>query len=188
MEHLFDTCTFFNELKSPNDIINLGKKIKSSKGNILITNIVRDELEPHEYLEEIKIEESRGIIQGLEFCEQNSNGVKIICISDNQQYRANYSEIRKRYYSHISPRELQKKVKLGQIPEKEAKRLKKKDCGECSCIAIAITDPNNIYIVSEDEGKVCQRPDVNLFDIYRKSHNIRVFKFVSWLDSIQIEL
>lgn len=188
MKHLFDTCTFFEELAAPSGIIDLAKKIKNSNGSMVITNIVRGELEPHQYLEKIEIEKSRGIINGLNFCEEKFKGVQTISISDNPQYKSNYSEIRKRYYSHISPRELQKKVKSGNMLEIEAKKLKKKDCGECSCIAIAITEPDEIYIISEDKGKVCQRPDVNLFDIYRKSHNITVFKFASWLDAVQLEL
>ena len=33
---------------------------------------------------------------------------------------------------------------------------------------------------------VCQRPDINVFDIYRKSHNLKVFKFTSWLGGIGV--
>lgn len=188
MKHLFDTCTFFNELSSPNEIINLGRRVKENKEKICITNFIWDELQPHRHLDKEKIEQSTGIINGLQFCEDNLKSLETIRILENSSYKMNYNDIRKRYYSHINARELKRRITNGEITEKDAKKLKKKDCGECSCIAIAITDPRNICIVSEDEGKICERPEINIFDIYRRSHNIMVFKFISWLDREKIEL
>ena len=187
MKHLFDTSTLFNKLSSPSDIIKLGQEVQRNNQRIVITDVVRDELEPHRYLEKNELEKSTGIIQVLDLCKEKSYGITTINIGDDAEYKKNYNNIRKRYYSHISSRELQKQVRAGKITEKDAKSLKKKDCGECSCIAIAMTDPKNIYIVSEDEGRVCNKPEINIFNIYRKSHNLKVFKFISWLDMGKIQ-
>lgn len=180
MEHLFDTCTFFNELNEPSNIIELSKKIYKKKDKLLVTDIVIEELMPTRTLEEDKKNIDRGIINGLHMCEKSSCGTEIISIGSNEEYKKNYNDIRKRYYSHINPQQLSKRVKSGEITNSVAKILKKKDRGECSCIAVAITKPSEYCIVSEDEGRVCEKPDINIFDIYRNSHNLKVYKFNKW--------
>ncbi|EOU1743907.1 hypothetical protein [Clostridium perfringens] len=180
MEHLFDTCTFLGELHEPSNIIELGKKFKNNNENINITNVIMDELNPPNYLEQKQKDKSNGIINTLMLCEKSGYGVKMINIDDNEEYKKNLNDIRRRHYNHVSQHAISKRIRLGEITKEEGIHLKKKDLGECSCIAIAMTNPELYIIVSEDEGEICERPDINIFNIYRKSHRINVFKFYDW--------
>lgn len=186
MKHLFDTCTLLNKLSKPSYLIEVMKKVDDKKDNFLIPDIVIDELAITQSLTEEQIEQSNGIINTIDLGCKNYSSIDIVRVNSNDVYKRNFDEIRFRYYSHVSQKELLRRVKEKEITKKEANHLKKKDYGECACIAIAMTKANEFIIISEDDGKIVEFPEKNIFEIYRNSHNIRVYKFNKWKDMMEL--
>ena len=188
MKHLFDTCTFLNELFEPTKLIEVMKSVNNNRDNFLVTDIVMDELVVTKNLTKEQVKISTGIINTLEMGFKSYENVNAISISSNKRYKDEFDKIRFAHYFHVSQKELVRRVKAGEITKEKANKLKSKDKGECACIAIAITEPNEFMIVSEDDGKIVEFPEKNIFEIYKKSNKIKVYKYVAWQDIARVKV
>lgn len=187
MKHLFDTCTLLNKLSKPTKLLKVMEEVNNKKDNFWVPDIVMDELAINKSLTEEQIEQSLGIINTLDMGSKSYESVDTICINSNKKYKEEFEKIRFAHYFHVSQKELLRRVKCGDITKEKANQLKSKDKGECACIAIAITEPNEFIIVSEDDGKIVEFPHKNIFEIYKKSNNIKVYKYEAWQDITRIK-
>lgn len=187
MIYLKDTCVFINKL-NPTRIMGILGELKQRKEYLGITNIILSELVPGRSIPKDDAEKSRTIINSLEFMKKSKSYIEYNI--ENEDYAKNYKDIRKRYYGHLNDLNAVKKaLQAGDItPESfKSRSYKNKDCGECSCIAVAMTNPKEFLIVSDDKGRVFLKPDINLFDKYKKSHAIEVLNYDDWYKGIYSE-
>ncbi|MBU3089824.1 hypothetical protein KPL42_15165 [Clostridium gasigenes] len=186
MKHLFDTCTLLKELSQPIKLLEIMKVVNKNEDSFLVPDIVMDELEITEKLTEEQVQQSRGIFNTLGVGFRSYNNVDTISINSNKKYKQEFDKIRFAHYFHVSQKELVRRVKCGEITRERANKLRNRDRGECACIAIAITEPNEFIIVSEDDGKIIEYPKKNIFEIYKKSDKIKVYKYEAWQDVARI--
>ncbi|HDK7140067.1 TPA: hypothetical protein PTV74_003948 [Clostridium botulinum] len=182
MKNLIDTCTLINKLNSPMKLISLACNLKDKKEYLCITDIIFDELQITPNLEKEQKKISTGIINVI---ERQNNIINIISLKDNKTYKENLQNIRKRFYSDVTDvKKIRKLLQEGKIKKEQVKSLRNKDLGECSLIAVAITDPNNHLIVTEDGGNIIIKPGINLFEKYKEEYNINVCNCKEFLENI----
>lgn len=180
MKTLIDTCVLVHKITLPSKLINFAQDINKSNNQLSITDIIFNELQVTPNLTEEQKDISTGIINVIEY--ENSI-IEIIDTSSNEQYKQNLDNIRKRFYSHVTDiKQLKKALDEGKIQKNQIKSLRKKDLGECSLIAVAITDPNNIIIVTDDIGRITLKPDINLFEKYKLEYNINIYNYDEFLN------
>ncbi len=190
MAYLKDTCVFLYKINNAEEILNVAKHCKNINSKLCITSTVMRELIPGVRVPEVESERSRDIIQYLEFGNK-SKILDIIDIDNNEKYKKNLENIRRRYYDHLrDPDMLRELVESGKYTRDEVKSkwFRNKDMGECSCIAIAMENPDEFIIVTDDKGKVFLKPYTNLFDIYSNSHKIKVLNYEQWVKETQYNL
>lgn len=190
MAYLKDTCVFIYKINNAKEILEVAKHCKNIDNKLCITNTVMRELIPGERVPQIEAEKSRDIIKYLEFGNK-SKILDIIDIDNNEKYKKNLENIRRRYYDHLrDPDTLRELIENGEYTREQVKSkwFRNKDMGECSCIAIAIENPEEFIIVTDDKGKVFLKPHTNLFDIYSKSHKIKVLNYEQWVKETQYSL
>lgn len=188
MIYLKDTCVFINKL-NPTIIIDILSQLKQRKEYLGVTNIILNELVPGKSIPKDDAEKSQIIITSLDFMK-NSKSFREYDVEKEQVYSKNFKDIRRRFYGHLDNVEsIRRAILNGEISRESIKNKSymNKDKGECSCIAVAITNPEEFLIVSEDKGRVFLKPDINLFDKYKKSHNIQVLNYDEWHKEIYSE-
>ncbi|CEP97585.1 Uncharacterised protein [[Clostridium] sordellii] len=190
MEYLKDTCVFIYKMNNAQEILDVARHCKSIDSKLCTTSTVMRELRPGARVAEDDAERSRDIIKYLEF-GQNSKILDIIDLDNNETYNKNLSDIRRRYYDHLTdPDALMELVSSGDYTREEVRSrwFRNKDMGECSCIAIAMEKPEDFTIVTDDKGRVFLKPDTNLFKIYGQSHNIKVLNYEQWIEETEYKL
>lgn len=182
MGFLKDTCIIINKLNTGDLILKAARHCKSVGKEFIISDVVRNELNPSHHLE-IEKKKEADILCALIDSSIKFKAIKLIPINSNSQIEKNYSDIRLKYYGWIKNTQyLTKLVESGILKHEEVsnKNLKNKDAGECSLIAIALTDPLNYIIVSDDRGTVYAHPDINIFDKCCDCKGIKVLNFPQW--------
>lgn len=184
IDHLFDTCTITREIHNEDMLDNVIGCCENKKVNFSISNAVLDELyKPAKKPNDCSDEDYQAIGKISEYVKFNIKTRKINLINDCQNETLKIlQEIRRRYYSWMTnPKELNRLISQGEITKEQIKtrKFRNKDMGECSLVAIALTDPENYIIVSEDKGRVYKHPDINIFDYY-KYKGIKIYKFCNW--------
>lgn len=173
MTFLIDSCVFFNNLNEATKIIEINEKSKEQVKAIseVIMNELQQPLNASFDATNLDTMISRFIEQKV---------ITLIDTNSKKAYKDNLSNIRKRYYRWMTDPEylnmLQAKGKLT-VDERKSKGFKFKDLGECSLIAIALTDIDNYIIVSNDKGKVYKHPNTNIF---KEFPNVKVMTYKEW--------
>ena len=109
--------------------------------------------------------------------------LKVICVSDDAHIKENYMRTRKDHYSWMTdPAFCMRLIRQGRLsePDYRSNGFRYKDVGECSLIAIALTNINDYIIVSEDKGRVYCHPDINIFNCYREK-GVIIIKYIDWV-------
>lgn len=179
MNNLIDTCVFLEKIVTPNNLINFTKKSIDRGEEISTSNIIMDELQPTPSLREKDTEVSIGILRTIDsILNKNSENICIINIYNNKEYKQNLDNIRKRFYSHVSDvNSLRQLIAKGEMKREEISIARKKDMGECSLIAIAMTNPKKYIIITEDQGKVYIKPQINLFQKYKDKYDLKIISY-----------
>lgn len=190
MKYLKDTCVFIYKIDTASEILDVARHCENIGSKLCVTSTVMEELSPGPRVPKEKAEKSKDIKQYLEFgCE--SKIVNIINIDESDKYKSNLKDIRRRYYDHLrDPDELNELVEKGLYTREQvrSKWFRNKDMGECSCIAIAMENTEDFVIVTDDKGRIFLKPDINLFEIYKDSHNIRVLNYEQWISETEYKL
>ncbi|WP_130055582.1 hypothetical protein [Bacillus thuringiensis] len=182
MIYLKDTCVFINRFNSLS-IIQLLQKYKNSPNSFGVTDIVVNELNPGKAVDIADAEKSKSMLSVVNLLEKSHDIVKYN-VAGEEEYEKNFQKIRRQFYGHLNDPKAVKKALANNEITKEAfknRTYKFKDYGECSCIAVAMLQPEEISIVSDDKGRVFLKPDINLFDKYKQSHGINVLGYEEWV-------
>ncbi|WP_160676758.1 hypothetical protein [Clostridium sp. C8-1-8] len=186
MIYLKDTCVLIKKFNSL-ELINTATMYKETKDTFALTDVILDELRPGKSVNQYDADKSKNLLSGIKILEQ-SNAVKTYCVKSDVKYKSNFDKIRRAFYGHLKdPRVIKKALANNEITMEQFKSRSYvyKDYGECSCIAVAMDEPNNICIVSNDKGRIFLKPDINLFDKYKESNKINVFEYDEWKKMIQ---
>ncbi|MTI49722.1 MAG: hypothetical protein FH761_17970 [Firmicutes bacterium] len=190
MGFIKDTCVFIGKIKVGSEILNIATHCKKMNKELCVTDIVLDEIPPGRTLREKEPDKAK-LAQDLANSLDNSvkmGLINVLGVKGTGKYQKNYKDIRDRYYRKLSdPRHLREMIKNGECTKNEAKYLKYKDAGECSCIAVAMEYPNDYIIVTEDKGRIFMRKEINLFEVYKESHNIQVWSYDEWAEETNYE-
>ena len=187
MNHLFDTCTIKNRLRDGSTILSVSEYCYKTSEPFIISSEIQIELKPPERLDSAVFEIAKKTASAVEFCIKLGY-IQLIDIESDNIMADNYRKIRRRYYGWMTKSDYCKKlIKDGILTEEEYKSrgFRYRDAGECTLIAIAMTDPENFTIISEDNGKVYMHPLENIFDTYREL-GIIVVKYKNWVNCNKI--
>lgn len=183
MNFLKDTCVLIKKINCGTEILNVVNHCKDNGDKFCITDVVFEELNPGGSVKKEDAERSIDIIKALEI-SMKAKLVKKIDVKVHEKYKNNFDRIRARYYDHLlDSSTIKEKLQAGEITKEQVKNKSylRKDYGECSCIAVAMESPEEYVIVSNDKGRIFLKDDINLFNIYRDSHNIKVWDFNQWI-------
>lgn len=186
--YLKDTCLFINRFNSL-DIIKLLKSYKINSHIFGVTDVIVNELRPGKAVAQAAAEKSEALIGVINTFEKNQS-IKVYNVENAGNYKSNFEKIRKKYYGHLNDvNAIKKALKNKEITqaEFESRSYRYKDYGECSCIAVAMTSPQDIHIVSDDKGRIFLKPNINLFDKYKDSHGINVLDFHQWTSALEAD-
>lgn len=187
MIYLKDTCVLIEEFDTLK-IINTANLYKK-KDTFALTDIIIDELYPGKSINVIDAEKSKSLLAGISRLEK-SKALKTYIIKEDGKYKSNFNKIRKAFYGHLKDvNAVKEALKKGEITPEQFKNRTYlyKDYGECSCIAVAIENPDDIVIVSNDKGRIFLKPNINLFNKYEESNNIKVINYKEWEKIFDIE-
>jgi hypothetical protein len=183
--YLNDTCVFKHHINEASKIINVATHCIKQNKRMIVSNEIVNELYPGKNLEESVRERAIELHKCIEFAI-DSKIIDIINITQNCEMSNNYKKIRNEFYGWMNRTDyLQKLMKDGKITKEEiqSKGFKFKDVGECTLVAIAMTNPHKYVIVTEDKGLVYKHPDQNIFDTYAPCHEIEIWKYAEWKDN-----
>ncbi|WP_374717478.1 hypothetical protein [Neobacillus sp.] len=186
MIYLKDTCVFINRFNSLG-IIQLLQKYKNSSNSFGVTDVVINELNPGRAVDATDAEKSKSMLGVVNLLEKSRDIVKYD-VETEAKYQENFQKIRRQFYGHLNDLNFVKKALANKEISMESfknRTYKFKDYGECSCIAVAMTEPEEISIVTDDKGRVFLKPDINLFDKYKASHGINVLGYDEWLSECE---
>lgn len=179
MRYLNDTCVFIHKICIPEKFTDIVQHSNKHADVFCVTDVVVDELSPGWFVPENEAKNAEAMINVIDLY-YNQSKIEVINVKNQNKYNENFKEIRERYYKHLTDRlEIEDMISRGECTREEAKYLRYKDYGECSCLAVAIEHPGMYCIVSEDGGKVCKKPDINIFKIHEKK-GIRVIDYNTW--------
>lgn len=184
MGYLKDTCVLIDSINCGEEIINVARHCQNNGKNFCVTDIVIDELTPGRKVPEAQAEVSKGIKNGIQVAILGKIIKKFDVLSDKSKYKSNFNKIRKKYYGHLKDRGfIQEQIKLGNITKEQAKSkgFRYKGYGECSCIAVAMDNPQKYIIVTNDKGAITLKPKINLFKKYNETHGIIVWDYNEWV-------
>ncbi|KMK77961.1 hypothetical protein [Alkalihalobacillus pseudalcaliphilus] len=187
MIYLKDTCVFINRFNSLG-IIQLLQNYKNSTNSFGVTDIVINELNPGRAVEAADAEKSKSMLGVVNLLEKSRDLVKYD-VETEEKYQKNFQKIRKQFYGHLNDLNFVKKALAKKEITNESfknRTYKFKDYGECSCIAVAMLEPEEVSIVSDDKGRVFLKPNINLFDKYKESHGIKVLEYEEWLSECEL--
>lgn len=189
MEHLFDTCTILHKLECEDYIEQIGAFCKGREDEFSVSNEILNELRPSSWMPTEEFEKSKILYQYVRLFEM-ANTIKIIDINADDNVKRLYENIRKRYYGWMTnPRYCRNLIQKGLLTQSTymSKGFRYKDAGECSLIAIALNSPQTSVIVSEDKGKVCSHPNINIFEIYR-GRGLCIINFDEWCNRFRYKI
>mgnify|MGYP004527705873 CR=1 FL=1 len=187
MIYLKDTCVLIKKFDT-SELIRVTSIYKDTKDVFALTDIIIDELHPGKSVNEYDAEKSNNLLSGIKVLE-NSHLLETYSVKGKGKYKDNFDKIRRAFYGHLKDHNFVKQaLAKGEITREQFKNRTYiyKDYGECSCIAVAIENPKEISIVSNDKGRVFLKPNINLFNKYIESHNIQVLNYEEWKENISI--
>lgn len=179
MEYLKDTCIFIKYLNSGSKIIGAASHLRSAECKLSVTDKVHNEMTPGPHVPKENAETAQEIYNTINMCI-NSNIVGLHKVADDNRYQENLKDIREKYYGKPNRSMLERAKRKGISKSELVNNIKKKDMGECSCIAIAM-EHDDMTIVTNDKGRVYMREDIKLFEIYSEKHGIKVLNYDEWL-------
>ncbi|WP_195954475.1 hypothetical protein [Clostridium tertium] len=186
MIYLKDTCVLIERFDAL-ELINTTRIYKNTKDIFALTDIIIDELYPGKSVNECNAEKSKSLLSGINILE-GSNALETYYVKVNGKYKENFERIRRAFYGHLKdPKFVKDALMRGEITRDQFKNRTYvyKDYGECSCIAVAMEDNENISIVSNDKGKIFLKPHINLFNKYKESHDIQVINYDEWKEIVE---
>lgn len=181
MIYLKDTCVLIKKFNT-SEIIRVAGIYKDTNDTFALTDIIMDELHPGKSVNEYDAEKSKSLLAGIKVLE-NSHLLETYSVKDSGKYKDNFDKIRRAFYGHLKdPNFIRQALAKGEIKKEQFKNRTYiyKDYGECSCIAVAMENPTEIAIVSNDKGRIFLKPAINLFNKYRESDNIQVLDYEEW--------
>lgn len=181
MIYLKDTCVLIKKFNT-SEIIRVAGIYKDTNDTFALTDIIMDELHPGKSVNEYDAEKSKSLLAGIKVLE-NSHLLETYSVKDSGKYKDNFDKIRRAFYGHLKdPNFIRQALAKGEITKEQFKNRTYiyKDYGECSCIAVAMENPTEIAIVSNDKGRIFLKPAINLFNKYRESDNIQVLDYEEW--------
>ncbi|WP_270303454.1 hypothetical protein [Terrisporobacter petrolearius] len=183
MIYLKDTCILIGKLDSC-ELISMLHKYNEIDDIFALTDVVIDELEPGKTVEVKKADKSKSMKRAIEMIyKSNPNYLHIYNVKDDKVYINNFKKIRRAFYGHLKDlKYIKEALRTGEITKEQFdnRSYLYKDYGECSCIAVAIENPDDILIVTEDKGRIFLKTNINLFDKYKESNNIKVIEYDEW--------
>lgn len=185
MRYLNDTCVFLHKISTDMDFFDIVAYVNKCNELFCITDVVYEEIKPGIFIEDDNRKKSKELCNCIDIYRNNGH-IEFIEINKNSKYQKNYEDIRKKYYGHLYDRkQLKKYVDSGEYSIDEVKRLKYKDCGECSCLAVAMENPEFYTIISDDKGLITLKPDTNIFKIFERKHKVKIYKYETWVEHIR---
>jgi hypothetical protein len=183
MDYLVDTNVFINIIEDY--IYAVAYKCFYDQTPIVITKTILDELLPGQDKIETDsdIKEPFIIVNNLSHGTMGQKLIQCVDLESIPEAKKEYKRIRTAFYSWMTDTHyLQKLVDEGKLTSEEIKggRFRKKDCGECELIAIAMTNKGKHTIVSNDIGRVYKHPEQNLFDDYAIPNGVTVIGSDKW--------
>ncbi|MGL5151107.1 MAG: hypothetical protein ACRC7N_11105 [Clostridium sp.] len=185
MIYLKDTCVLIKKFDT-SELIRVSSMYKDTNDVFALTDIIIDELYPGKSVNEYDAEKSKNLLAGIKVLE-NSRLLETYSVKDKGKYKENFDKIRRAFYGHLKdPNFVRQALVRGEITKEQFRNRSYiyKDYGECSCIAVAIENPKEISIVSNDKGRIFLKPNINLFKKYRESDSIQVFNYEEWKKNI----
>lgn len=189
MIYLKDTCVLIKKFDT-SEIIRVAGIYKDTNDTFGLTDIIMDELRPGKSVNQCDAEKSKSLLACIKVLE-NSHLLETYLVKDNGKYKDNFDKIRRAFYGHLKDLNfVRQALAKGEITKEQFKNRTYiyKDYGECSCIAVAMENPTEIAIVSNDKGRIFLKPAINLFDKYRESDNIQVFDYEEWEKKIESDI
>lgn len=176
--HLIDTNVFIEYLEDR--LYEVIQKCEKIKVDLTITDEILRELQPSK-----KSDMNKDLSVMVEnYCKWKKIKYIDLDSAENEEIKKRYKAIRKTHYSWIKDTDyLRNLIEKGVLEKKEIKNLKYRDVGECQLIAFAIENKDSI-IVTQDKGKVYKHPEIDLFDLFKKSDGVQVYWGDSWLQMI----
>ena len=187
MYYLVDTNVFLHVINS--NIYGVADLCKEKHEDITITPTILNELDPGYYREKEDIS-SKEIYTSVKSLVEGTWGMKairLVKLSDIPGAEAELKKIRERFYSWMrNPAYLQKLIQEGKLAREDIKKtsFRNKDLGECELLAIAKASSGEYFIVTNDQGRVFQHPDQNLFDTFANDTDVMIITGEKWLDRI----
>jgi hypothetical protein len=179
MKYLNDTCVFINKITNPVLLFDILSHYEKYSDKFCVTDCIIEELIRIGEKDDAKAKIAKAIINTIRI---SGKRISIIEIEKNETYKKNLKAIRDNYYGHLTDRKsLKDLVDAGICTNSEAKKLWMKDLGECSCVAIAMEDPNNCIIITQDAGNIKFKPNTNIFKIFERSHKVKVWDYDQWV-------
>lgn len=186
MGYLYDSCVFIHCIKGASEILKVAAHCKNQKKRMIVSDEVVNELYPGKKVEEESIRESAIALQKCVLFAINGKVIDIINIKENCEIHSNYKKIRAQFYGWMTRTDyLDRLIKRGIITAEEikSKGFRFKDVGECTLVAIAMTNPHTYEIITEDKGEVYKHPNQNIFDTYTACYEIKVWKYAEWKEN-----
>lgn len=185
MSNLFDSSTLIN-ISDENTILKIAKYCKDIlKSKLAITSIVLKELLSHAQKDNTPFEDFFALQNHLLLYIKSSDIINYD-LEHNEEVYTNYRKLRKNYYGWMINKTYFEQLKAdGQLSQdldfySIKNEYNKVDAGECSLIAVALTNPNEHVIVSDDAGDIHYLPSQNIFEIYKEKKDIKVYSFSEW--------
>jgi len=150
--YLKDTCLFINRFTSLG-VIELLQSYKESSNKFGITDVVMNELRPGSAVKPEDADKSNSMLGVVNILEK-SRDIKKYDVETDDEYKKNFKKIRKQFYGHLEDiNAVKKALKNNEISKAAFKNrsYRYKDYGECSCIAVAMLNPDEVSIVSDDK-------------------------------------
>lgn len=142
---------------------------------MITTDLVINELRPTRNKDSL---EAIRIIGAIRKAEEQSK-LLIFKMDEHLRINRNYEELRKRYYGWMTKSKyLRKLIQEGKLTEEviKSENFKHHDEGECSLIAIAMTNVDKYTIISNDAGKQYCHPKINLYSTCK----VKAIKYDEW--------
>lgn len=178
---LKDTCVFISNTETSERIFEFSKDCSSINKELIISDEILRELKPGKALAKsikVQAENRYSAVQGA----IGLNIIKLFDIKSSDQAYRNYTKIRKNFYSWMkNPKYLKRLISSGLLKREviSSPNFEYKDAGECSLVAIAMTNKDKYLIVSNDKGEVFAHPETNIYD-NKIASGIQVMNFYEW--------
>ena len=190
MANLFDSCSLI-VISDTERLLNIAKCCKNDlKNKMGITSVILRELRGHAQTDNTPTEDYYALQNYIELYIQ-SKDIDFLNIESNPEYYKSYIDIRKKFYGWMINKKYFEQLKSkGKIDPSlnfndMREQYQKVDVGECSLLSIAVLNPTNSIIVSEDSGRSHYLPSQNIFDIFKRK-GIEILTYEKWLEKHQL--